>query len=176
MKHKYNSIKKMPGGFTLLELLVVVLIIGILAAVALPKYEMAVEKTRAMKAVMAVKTLQDAMERYYMANGTYPHPLNTWSLTDIQEELDVELPALPEFTIFLYTDLYIGARRANSSRFNYTISKTFSNYPSSVSKRGITCHTDVINDTSRSAQLCKMLCQTKELRKVWGSPSSGCEL
>ena len=60
------------AGFTLIELLVVVLIIGILAAVALPQYQKAVEKSRAVQALAVLKSFGQAFQAYYMANGDYP--------------------------------------------------------------------------------------------------------
>lgn len=71
-------------GFTLIELLVVVLIIGILSAVALPQYQKAVDKARAAEAFMGLKSLSDASNVYYLANGSY---------TGMDQELlDVQLP------------------------------------------------------------------------------------
>ena len=68
-------------GFTLIELLVVVLIISILASVALPQYTKAVAKSRYSQLITAGKSLKDAMEVYYMANGNYPQ---YWGDLDIE--------------------------------------------------------------------------------------------
>jgi len=155
-------------------LLVVVLIIGILAAVALPQFEMAVEKSRATQAIAVVKALSESVERYYMENGTYPFDDDGTQhlLSTLNPVLDIEMTSPKGWKIYLYGNLYVAAARQNSSRFDYMISKTMEN---SSYKRGLTCNTDVNNDTSRSAQLCKQICHTNTLTKVWGSASSGCE-
>ena len=63
---------KNKQAFTLIELLVVVLIIGILAAVALPQYQKAVEKSRAAQVIPLLKSIYQAADTYYLANGTWP--------------------------------------------------------------------------------------------------------
>ena len=70
-------------AFTLIELLVVVLIIGILAAVALPQYQKAVWKSRANSLLPTAKSILQAEETYYLANGQY---------TTKWDEISLEVP------------------------------------------------------------------------------------
>lgn len=69
-------------AFTLIELLVVVLIIGILAAIALPMYNKAVAKARAMEVLTLIRSIADARERHYLATGEFPKYFS---------DLDIEL-------------------------------------------------------------------------------------
>ncbi len=62
----------MKKGFTLVEMLVVVLIIGILASVAIPNYTRSVEKSRATEAMNMVKALNDGVYAYAAERSACP--------------------------------------------------------------------------------------------------------
>ena len=72
-------------GFTLLELLVVVLIIGILASIALPQYRRSVEKAKLSEALLNFKAIEESAQRYILANG-----LPNASVV-LQDFLDIDL-------------------------------------------------------------------------------------
>ena len=82
MKKQKTSCKL---GFTLLELLVVVLILGILAAIALPQYQYSVIKTKYMRMTDMARVIKDAQERYYLINNQYA---KQFSGLDVEFSLD----------------------------------------------------------------------------------------
>ena len=68
MKTRVSSQQK---GVTLMELMIVVAIIGIIAAVAYPSYQEFVMKSRRADGQAALMSFAGAMERYFTVNDTY---------------------------------------------------------------------------------------------------------
>lgn len=65
-------------GFTLIELLVVIAIIGLLASVVMASLNSARGKALDAKRASEMKSIQTALELYYMANNSYPNPGWGW--------------------------------------------------------------------------------------------------
>ena len=91
-------------AFTLIEILVVVLIIGILAALALPRYQLAVDKADFRKYQAMAHALTSAYEDYYLANSAAPQNFSDLSIS------------LPDDFTNSYTDKY-GNCSSNSEMF-----------------------------------------------------------
>lgn len=72
------------NGFSLIELLIAVAIVGILASVAYPSYQSHIIKTRRVDAQRELMIFSQAMERYYTTNGRYVTTLggNTCGIPD----------------------------------------------------------------------------------------------
>ena len=142
------------NGFTLIELLVVVLIIGILASVALPQYNLAVAKTRVMRLMSLMSSIQRAEQEHHMATGT---------MTDDFDALSIEMPAgavsctnRPFSSCRQYSDFF--CTLDNVSESNGSISC----YPSTLNLRLQTTFNndywacwDDGNATSFAARVCK---------------------
>ena len=71
MRRATQSTVLQISGFTLLEVMIVVAIVGILAAIALPNYTESVTRSKLLEAQTKLGDLRAQQERYFMDNRTY---------------------------------------------------------------------------------------------------------
>jgi general secretion pathway protein G len=67
-----NPFRARSGGFTLIEIMVVIVILGILAAVIVPRLTDKPDQARAVKAQSDIRQLESALEMYKLDNFYYP--------------------------------------------------------------------------------------------------------
>jgi general secretion pathway protein G len=67
-----TSRRQQQAGFTLIEIMVVILILGLLATLVVQSLRGATDKAKRTKAMADIAELKTALDRYYIDNGSYP--------------------------------------------------------------------------------------------------------
>jgi prepilin-type N-terminal cleavage/methylation domain-containing protein len=81
-------------GFTLVEIMMVVIIIGILAVLAIPRYQKYTLESKLSEVHVAVGEIKTGMEKYYNSHGNrYPRVVSTDGLSDMELRLRIDLGA-----------------------------------------------------------------------------------
>jgi len=88
------GIEMKKKGFTLFEILVVVIVLGLLASIAVAKYCWAAEMARDVTARVDMTTLSNQLEFYRIQHGDF-YP---WEVADVGEDLDLVIEQLTQRT------------------------------------------------------------------------------
>ncbi len=72
MTNQKSNLLRGQKGFTLIEIMVVVVILGILAGIVVPRLLDRPEEARRTQAAVQIKSLQEALALYRLDNGFYP--------------------------------------------------------------------------------------------------------
>jgi general secretion pathway protein G len=77
-------VKKRYGGFTLVEMLAVIAILGTLSGIAIPAYNHYIQMARIARAIAEIRMLQTEIEAFKMESGAYPITLDDigWNQLD----------------------------------------------------------------------------------------------
>jgi prepilin-type N-terminal cleavage/methylation domain-containing protein len=127
-------------GFTLVELAVVIVIIGVLAAFAVPRFIKSVERSKAAEAFNYLSAVRAAQERFHARQGTF---------ADTLESLDIKLSTPKYFTV--PEDISAGGTSSLEDSWSLTLTREgaaagYGNYTVTFTEDGYDPDNSTIND------------------------------
>ena len=125
--HRHRSTRRRARqAFSLVELSVVVIIIGVLAAFGIPRLLRSVEKSKASEAFKYLTSVRDAQERHSMRNGTYASSITDLDFRQADPAYFVVQPIVAGDTGSLEASWRMTLRRQGSSAGYGAYEVTFS--------------------------------------------------
>ncbi|MBI1976422.1 MAG: prepilin-type N-terminal cleavage/methylation domain-containing protein [Candidatus Omnitrophica bacterium] len=129
--------KRKQEGFTLLELMIVIVILGILASIAIPAYTKTVERAKQGEALHWLGMVRESEVRYYQMQGAY---------TGAFADLDIDAPP----TSTSGPNYFIYAAATSASGFTVTATRQAYRRPTGVSPTNYTISIDQAGTINRA--------------------------
>lgn len=77
-------------GFTLVELMITIVIVGVLASVAIPLYQANVKRAKGAEADATMGSIRTALRVYYAENGSYPTQASYVAVHTMSSTIDMD--------------------------------------------------------------------------------------
>jgi type IV pilus assembly protein PilE len=154
MYYRYRS-----NGFTIIEILITVALIGILSAIALPNYNEYVLKGKLAEAYANLATLQTRMEQYYQDNRRYGNSAATLAACPTaadaaaQTNCGIPCPAAPNVKYFTFS-CTLGAGATGDQTYTYSAASSQLGFTFTVTDTGAKRTTAVGTGWSGSGNNC----------------------